>query len=89
MPDHFDILQRPVKKDSLLAVAFRQGNMAELRVGRVVGFTEANESYYLNNIRQETRPQIIVEWMSESGWNDMKGKRSKIYADLRRYVVVE
>ena len=92
-PEYYDILGRRVKVGSRVAVAFALGRGAEIRVGRVVKFdlVQSRDGGY-NTYRKDGisgREQIVVEWEADNRNWGSNIEQSKIFAALRRYVVVE
>jgi hypothetical protein len=94
-PTYSDIIGRPVRRGSRVAVAFALGRGAEIRVGRVVGFDlllKASGGYnHGGRGKISPREQIVVEWETDNrNWSSLdKGTTTKIFAGLRRYVVIE
>jgi len=74
-----DVTGRAVKVGDRIAAAFREGNVAELRVGHVTGFGERN--YY-----GVPRRVVAVDWEDGSGYG--RPQSSSIFADLQRFVVI-
>lgn len=94
-PELVDIVGRPIVRGSRVAVAFALGRGAEIRVGRVVGFDLVQKADGGYNIYAsdgiDPREQIVVEWEEDNRqWGGLeKGKQTKIFASLRRAVVME
>lgn len=74
-----DMLGEEIKAGDTIAVAFREGNTASLRIGTVVGFG-TKQSYKPIDVME-------VEWHSSSpgGWMP-SGKKSKIEVAHKRFV---
>lgn len=95
VPEYEDIVGRPVFRGSRVAVAFALGRGAEIRVGTVIGFdlTLAEDGGYNTYASTEdigSREQIVIEWEADNRrWGSKEGKTSKIFAGLRRYVVID
>lgn len=85
MSELVDMLGHKVEVGSRIASAFTQGNMAELRVGTVIGFASQKAAY-----STESRQQIVVKWEVGSGYYPIRSddKPTKIFIDLRRFVVI-
>lgn len=80
-PEYFDLRKKKVTIGDMLAVAFRSGNTAELRVGTIIGFGSRKASYSTNPV-----PLIEIEWDPEiKGWGPEK---SKIEANNGRYLII-
>lgn len=79
-PTHLDLRKQPVQVGDTLAVSFRSGNTAELRLGTVVGFTTRKASYTSTLV-----PLIEVDWDPEI---TRYPKSSKIEANNGRYVII-
>ena len=78
-----------VKVGSRLAVAFRVSNSADLRVGRVTGFDFRNEDYRVGGEWFDERPIMLIDWeWSALGYTLPANKKSYIYPDLKRFVVI-
>ncbi len=94
-PGYKDIAGKPVKVGSIVAVAFALGRGAEIRIGRIIGFDKLLGSNYVDYSREghiNQDEQIVIEWLEGNaldGWRKLKGKETKIFAYLRRYVVIE
>ena len=74
-----------VEIGDLLVVGFRSGSSADVRVGRVVAFTDQASAY--SSGRQ---PLIEMEWeIEKAGRHSFAPKTSKIYADNGRFVILE
>lgn len=92
-PEYTDIIGREVKVGSRVAVAFALGRGAEIRVGKVVAFDviQSREggynTYPVDGI--SGREQIVVEWEADNRRWGSDVKQSKIFAALRRYVVID
>lgn len=74
-----------VEIGDLLVVGFRSGSSADIRVGRIVSFTDQASGY--GNNRQ---PLIELEWeIEKAGRRSYAPKTSKIYADNGRFLIIE
>lgn len=74
-----------VEIGDILVVGFRSGSSADVRVGRIVGFSDQAGSY-----RSDRQPLIELEWeIEKSGRHSFAPKTSKIFADNGRYVILE
>jgi hypothetical protein len=98
-----DFIGNPVNKGDKIVVAFGlSSHGAELRIGIVQGFTYEN-SYRPGITKrnpitgvwdmvvrppQDKTPQIVVEWQEQTGYSSMARKTTKIYMDLKRYLVI-
>ena len=77
---HFDLYKRKVEIGDTLAVAFRSGNTAELRIGTVTGYSSKKSSWSSGRT-----PLIEVKWDPEI---TRYPESSKIEADNGRYVII-
>lgn len=89
-PEWIDQAGKLVKRGSRVAVAFALGRGAEIRIGRVIGFARTLTGQGMSNFRDiDGREQIEVEWESDNrAWGGSPDK-SKIFAGLKRYVVID
>lgn len=78
---YLDSIDREVHIGDWIAVAFRSGNRADIRVGQVAGFTDRRKWADDDSDRV---PLIQVDWLQK----DWGPKRSSIEADLRRFVIL-
>lgn len=78
-----DMLGKEVSEGDTIAVSFRAGNTAELRIGTVLGFSERKESYGSGRVEL-----IVVEWVKSSMSYGLPGE-SKIESRTKRFVVVD
>jgi hypothetical protein len=75
-----------VEIGDVLVVGFRSGSSADVRVGRVVAFSDQANSYSLT----ERQPLIELEWeIAKSGRRSYAPKTSKIFADNGRFVILQ
>lgn len=93
-PVYFDIVGNPVERGSRVAVAFALGRGAEIRVGSVVGYDQllnGDGGYNVGSRSQEisSREQIVIEWEDSNKRYGGTPEKSKIFAVLRRYVVIQ
>ncbi len=75
-----DILGMKVKVNDWVAVSFRRGNHAELRVGKVIGF--GRRTLYGNEV-----PTMAIEWIVSSGYSLPKGPTS-IDSSGAKFVII-
>lgn len=74
-----------VEIGDVLVVGFRSGSSADVRVGRVVAFTDQASAY-----GSERQPLIELEWeIEKSGRRSYAPKTSKIFADNGRFVILQ
>jgi len=74
-----------VEIGDVLVVGFRSGSSADVRVGRVVAFSDQAGSY-----RTDRQPLIELEWeIEKSGRRSYAPKTSKIFADNGRFVILQ
>jgi len=74
-----------VEIGDLLVVGFRSGSSADIRVGRIVAFTDQASSY-----SNERQPMIELEWeIEKAGRRSYAPKTSKIFADNGRFLIIE
>lgn len=97
--DYLDVRGNPVRKGDTIAVAFAQRSSGDLRIGVVEGFTFENtarstwgrhpitQQYETIRPPEDKNPQIAVRWL-QGGYVEA-GIVTKIYADLKRYIVIE
>jgi hypothetical protein len=82
-----DMLGQDLRAGDTIAVAFREGNSAAMRVGTVVGFgTKKSSAYWLE---EDVVDVMEVQWHKASpyGWLP-EGKTSKIELHHKRFVKV-
>lgn len=78
-----DVLGNTVIPGDRIAVSFREGNIAQLRIGVVMGFSKRSSAHYTDS------DTIQVQWTGEgSNWNakDMAGKTTSIQTDHPKYI---
>ena len=75
-----DILGTEVKINSWIAISFKEGNNAVLRIGKVVGFGRRNSIYSSNDT-------FAVEWYISSGIM-LPAKATSIDSDTTRCVII-
>lgn len=85
MTECTDIAGNVVTVGTRVAVAFRQGNQAEIRVGVVTGFSSQRSS---SGFPAEQVDQIVVQWEHSSGYGSMAGKTTKIFTANKRFIAV-
>ena len=74
-----------VEIGDLLVVGFRSGSSADIRVGRIVAFTDQANPY-----GNERQPMIELEWeIEKAGRRSYAPKTSKIFADNGRFLIIE
>jgi hypothetical protein len=74
-----------VEIGDVLVVGFRSGSSADVRVGRVVAFSDQAGAY-----RSDRQPLIELEWeIEKSGRRSYAPKTSKIFADNGRFVILQ
>lgn len=74
-----------VEVGDLLVVGFRSGSSADIRVGRIVAFTDQASAY-----SSERQPMIELEWeIEKAGRRSYAPKTSKIFADNGRFLIIE
>lgn len=87
-----DIVGRPLVIGSRVAVAFALGRGAEQRVGHIVGFDKTLGKLGGMNVggssKIDPRDQIVVEWEKSNARYGGTPETSKIFAALRRAVVI-
>lgn len=91
VPDYTDIAGRKVVVGSRVAVAFALGRGAEIRIGTVAGFDSIDPEYASidRSTGISTAEQIVVDWEKDNRkWGGSPAK-SKIFAYLQRYVVIQ
>lgn len=72
-----DLWDRPLAVGAIVAAAFRTGNVAELRIGKVLGFGERGNAL-----------TVRVQWYISS-LNPKIDKIGEIEADLVRFVRID
>jgi hypothetical protein len=90
-PEYKDLDGRAVKKGSRVAVAFALGRGAEIRIGVVKGFDlQLGGSTYsaAEADKIDEREQIVIEWEKDNRQWGSAPDKSKIFAYLRRYIVI-
>lgn len=88
-PGYKDLAGVSVERGARVAVAFALGRGAEIRIGKVVGFDLLLSGYGTTNFDYiDGREQIVVEWENSNKAYGDTPETSKIFAGLRRYVVI-
>jgi hypothetical protein len=89
-PEYLDLDGKVVKKGSRVAVAFALGRGAEIRIGVVTGFDRQFGGYGSSprDDKIDEREQIVVEWEKDNRQWGSGPDKSKIFAYLRRYIVI-
>lgn len=74
-----------VKIGDALVVGSLAGGAADIRIGRVVAFTDQTDAY-----SSDRQPLIEMEWeVTKSGRNSYAPKTSMIFADNGRFLIIE
>lgn len=81
----YDLLDVEVQEGDRVAVAFRAGNTAEMRVGTIESFSYGAPLSGYNGTSNGRDIKILITWDKTGYWDD---KPSKIYARLKRFVKI-